>query len=225
MLAPTDHPFFTKRPPLETDYYVTFNRANVELHDVRAYPIEEITETGVKTAEGEFGVDAIVFATGFDTMTGTLFRMGIRGRNGVTLEHKWADGPRTYLGLTTHGFPNLFMITGPQSPSVLSNMPVAIEQNSDFIAGLIEHARAEGSDYVEATRDAEDDWVRHHNELAEATLLPGTNSWWVGANIPGRVRTLYPYVGGVGAFRHKCQDVAEHGYEGFSLAEESPAAT
>jgi cation diffusion facilitator CzcD-associated flavoprotein CzcO len=223
LLAPTDHPFFTKRPPLETDYYVTFNRDNVELHDVRTHPIEEITERGVKTAEGEFPVDAIVFATGFDTMTGTLFKMGIKGRNGVTLEHKWADGPRTYLGLTTHGFPNMFMITGPQSPSVLSNMPVAIEQNSDFIAGVIEHSRAAGVDYVEATREAEDDWVSHHNELAEATLLPGTNSWWVGANIPGKVRTLYPYVGGVGTFRHRCQEVADKGYEGFNLAQRSTA--
>jgi cyclohexanone monooxygenase len=223
LLSPTDHPFFTKRPPLETNYYVTFNRENVTLRDVRSAPIEEITASGVRTTDGEYEVDAIVFATGFDTMTGTLFRMGIRGRNGVTLEHKWADGPRTYLGLTTHGFPNMFMITGPQSPSVLSNMPVAIEQNSEFIAGVIEHAEQGGRDYVEATAEAEDKWVEHHNEVADATLLLGTNSWWVGANIPGKVRTLYPYVGGVGGFRHICQEVAEKGYEGFSLGRRSSA--
>jgi cyclohexanone monooxygenase len=225
LLTPTDHPFFTKRPPLETDYYVTFNRDNVTLLDVRSAPIEEISTNGVKTTEGEYEVDAIVFATGFDAMTGTLFKMGIRGRDGATLERKWADGPRTYLGLTTHGFPNMFMITGPQSPSVLSNMPVAIEQNSEFIAGLIGHTRATGADYVEATEEAEDRWVAHHNEVAEATLLLGTNSWWVGANIPGKVRTLYPYVGGVGEFRHICQEVAEKGYEGFGTAERSPAAS
>jgi cyclohexanone monooxygenase len=170
-------------------------------------------------------VDAIVFATGFDTMTGTLFRMGIKGRNGVSLEHKWAGGPRTYLGLATHGFPNMFMITGPQSPSVLSNMPVAIEQNAEFIAGVVGHARSEGGDFVEATQEAEDRWVAHHNELADGTLLLGTNSWWVGANIPGKVRTLYPYVGGVGGHRKICQDVSDAGYEGFTVGASSTAAS
>ena len=141
LLAPSDHPFFTKRPPLETDYYVTYNRDNVTLVDINRTPIETITPRGVRTGEQEYEVDAIVFATGFDTMTGTLFKMGITGRDGVALQDKWADGPSTYLGLTTHGFPNLFMITGPQSPSVLSNMPVAIEQNAEWIAGLIGHMR------------------------------------------------------------------------------------
>ncbi len=218
-LAPTDHPFFTKRPPLETGYYEAFNRDNVTLIDVRSAPIEEITEGGLRVGGSDYEVDAIVFATGFDTMTGTLFKMGIRGRGGQRLDGKWADGPSTYLGLTTHGFPDLFMITGPQSPSVLSNMPVAIEQNSEWIAGLIGHARDRGVDYIEATEDAEQQWVAHHNECAEATLLLGTDSWWVGANIPGKPRMLYPYVGGVGPFRQICRTVADKGYEGFTLAE------
>jgi cation diffusion facilitator CzcD-associated flavoprotein CzcO len=222
LLTPKDYPFFTKRPPLETGYFEAFNRDNVALVDVRATPITEITEHGVRTTDAEYEVDAIIFATGFDSMTGTLFRMGIRGVGGLKLEDKWADGPRTYLGLTAHGFPNLFIITGPQSPSVLANMPVAIEQNTEWIAGLIAYMRDRGIDYVEATEDAEDRWVAHHNELAQDTLLLGTDSWWVGANIPGKARTLYPYVGGVGVFRETCQQVADNGYEGFTLLERAP---
>ena len=222
LLAPSDHPFFTKRPPLETDYYVTYNRDNVTLVDINRTPIETITRDGLRTSEQEYAFDAIVFATGFDTMTGTLFKMGITGRDGLALEDKWADGPSTYLGLTTHGFPNLFMITGPQSPSVLSNMPVAIEQNTEWIAGLIGHMREVGADYGEATAEAERGWVEHHNQVADATLLLGTNSWWVGANIPGKPRTLYPYVGGVGAFRDICADVARKGYEGVTLTSRTP---
>ena len=217
LLAPSDHPFFTKRPPLETGYYEAYNREHVTLVDINSEPIESITAEGVRTANRQYEVDAIVFATGFDAMTGTLFKMGIKGRDGVALEKKWADGPSTYLGLTTHGFPNLFMVTGPQSPSVLSNMPVAIEQNAEWIAGLIGHMRAADLDYCEADEDAERRWVAHHNEIADATLLLGTNSWWVGANIPGKPRTLYPYVGGVGPFRDICADVAGKGYEGFTL--------
>jgi cyclohexanone monooxygenase len=217
LLAPKDHPFFTKRPPLENGYYESFNRDNVTLLDARSVPIEEITPRGVRTGEREYDVDAIVYATGFDAMTGTLFGMGITGRDGLRLRDKWAAGPRTYLGLTTHGFPNLFVITGPQSPSVLSNMPVAIEQNVEWIAGLIEYMQAHDLDVAEPTREAEDKWVAHHDEVAAATLLLGTDSWWVGANIPGKPRTLYPYVGGVGPFRVICQEVADKGYEGMVL--------
>ncbi len=222
LLAPKDHPFFTKRPPLENGYYQTFNRDNVTLLDVRTAPIEEITPRGVRTGGREYDVDAIVFATGFatgfDAMTGTLFGMGITGRDGLKLRDKWEDGPRTYLGLTTRGFPNLFVITGPQSPSVLSNMPVVIEQNVEWIAGVIQYMRAHDLDVAEPAQDAEDKWVEHHNEVAAATLLLGTDSWWVGANIPGKPRTLYPYVGGVGTFRAICHEVAEKGYEGLVLS-------
>jgi cyclohexanone monooxygenase len=217
LLAPKDHPFFTKRPPLENGYYESFNRDNVTLLDARSVPIEEITPRGVRTGEREYEVDAIVYATGFDAMTGALFGMGITGRDGLRLRDKWADGPRTYLGLTTHGFPNLFVITGPQSPSVLSNMPVAIEQNVEWIAGLIEYMRDHDLDVAEPAREAENKWVAHHDEVAAATLLLGTDSWWVGANIPGKPRTLYPYVGGVGPFRVICQEVADKGYEGMVL--------
>ena len=218
LLAPKDHPFFTKRPPLENGYYQTFNRDNVTLLDVRGAPIEEITPRGVRTGGREYEVDAIVFATGFDAMTGALFGMGITGRDGLKLQDKWEDGPRTYLGLTTRGFPNLFVITGPQSPSVLSNMPVVIEQNVEWIAGVIDYMRTHGLNVAEPAQDAEDRWVEHHNEVAAATLLLGTDSWWVGANIPGKPRTLYPYVGGVGTFRVICHEVAEKGYEGLVLA-------
>jgi cyclohexanone monooxygenase len=224
LLAPKDHPFFTKRPPLENGYYESFNRDNVTLLDARSVPIQEITPRGVRTGEREYEVDAIVYATGFDAMTGTLFGMGITGRDGLRLRDKWADGPRTFLGLTAHGFPNLFVITGPQSPSVLSNMPVAIEQNVEWIAGLIEYMRAHDLDVAEPARDAEDKWVAHHDEVAAATLLLGTDSWWVGANIPGKPRTLYPYVGGVGPFRVICQEVADKGYEGLVLTRQEASS-
>jgi cyclohexanone monooxygenase len=224
LLAPKDHPFFTKRPPLENGYYESFNRDNVTLLDARSVPIQEITPRGVRTGEREYEVDAIVYATGFDAMTGTLFGMGITGRDGLRLRDKWTDGPRTFLGLTAHGFPNLFVITGPQSPSVLSNMPVAIEQNVEWIAGLIEYMRAHDLDVAEPARDAEDKWVAHHDEVAAATLLLGTDSWWVGANIPGKPRTLYPYVGGVGPFRVICQEVADKGYEGLVLTRQEASS-
>ena len=224
MLAPKDHPFFTKRPPLENGYYETYNRENVTLVDVNRSPIEAITPAGVRTTDGEYEVDSIVYATGFDAMTGTLFKLGITGRDGLTLAEKWAEGPRSYLGIATHGFPNLFMITGPQSPSVLSNMPVSIEQHVDWVAGCLRHLREQGVARIEPTREAEDGWVAHHDEVTATTLLPRANSWWVGANIPGKHRSLYPYVGGVGTYRGICDDVAAKGYEGFELSRAGVAA-
>src|SRR6202012_5556932 len=192
---------------------------------VRNAPVEEITPRGVRTGGKEDEVDAIVYATGFDAMTGTLYGMNIIGRDGVKLEDKWADGPRTYLGLTTRGFPNLFVITGPQSPSVLSNMPVAIEQNVEWIGGLIQHMRERGLDVAEPAQEAEDKWVEHHDQVAAATLLLGTDSWWVGANIPGKPRTVYPYVGGGGPDRMICQELADKGYEGLVLPEPESTST
>lgn len=224
LLSPRDHPFFTKRPPLENGYYETFNRENVTLVNVRKAPIQEITPAGVRTAEAEYEVDVIVYATGFDAMTGTLFKLGIRGRDGVGLEEKWADGPHTYLGLATHGFPNLFMITGPQSPSVLSNMPVSIEQHVDWITDCLRRLEEQGYDTIEALPAAEDDWVSHHDEITATTLLPRANSWWVGANIPGKPRRLYPYAGGVGVYRLLCDEVAARDYDGFARGK-SGAAT
>jgi cyclohexanone monooxygenase len=228
LLTPTDHPFFTKRPPLENGYYDTFNRENVTLLDVRNSPIEEITETGVRVGDtdrgDEYEVDTIVFATGFDAMTGTLFKMGITGRGGLPLTEKWAEGPRTFLGLATHGFPNMFTITGPQSPSVLSNMVVSIEQHVDWIADCLRYLRQHGYTRVEALPDAEQAWGAHHNEVTEQTLLPRANSWWVGANIPGKPRNLYPYVGGVGVYRQICDEVAERGYDGFAMTGDGVSA-
>jgi cyclohexanone monooxygenase len=217
LLTPRDHPFMTKRPPLENGYYDTFNRDNVTLVDLRKAPIQEITPRGIRTTDAEYEVDIIVYATGFDAMTGSLFKLGIKGRDGLGLEEKWAEGPRTYLGIATHDFPNLFMITGPQSPSVLSNMPVSIEQHVDWITDCVRYLQANGLDTIEALPAAEDDWVDHHNEVTDTTLLPRANSWWVGANIPGKARNLYPYVGGLGTYRAICDKVAASDYDGFAL--------
>ena len=165
-LCPTDHPLGTKRPCLDTNYYDTFNRDNVTLVDVRKSPIVEITPRGLRTANGEYEFDALVFATGFDAMTGALNSINIRGRDGVLLREKWAEGPRTYLGLAVAGFPNLFLITGPGSPSVLSNMMVSIEQHVDWITECIAYLRDRGIPSIEATVQAEDDWTAHVQEAA-----------------------------------------------------------
>lgn len=216
-LSPHDHPIGTKRLPLDTDYYDTFNRDNVTLVDVRTAPIEEITPAGLRTRDAAYALDSIVFATGFDAMTGALLAIDIRGRGGGALERKWAGGPRTYLGIATAGFPNLFIITGPGSPSVLSNMIVSIEQHVDWIADCIAHLRAHDLTGIEATTEAEDEWVMHVNAVANTTLYPLANSWYMGANIPGKPRIFMPYVGGVGAYRQKCDAVAAQGYAGFTL--------
>ena len=216
-LMPTDHPFGSKRPLIDTDYFETYNRENVELVDIRHSPIQEITPRGIRTDDQEFEFDMIVFATGFDAMTGTFFKMDIRGRDGLPLKEKWSEGPKTYLGLQTAGFPNMFMITGPGSPSVLSNMPVSIEQHIDWIADLLQHMREHDIKSVEAEADAEKAWVVHVNEVAEPTMFMQANSWYLGANIPGKPRVFMPYVGGVGTYRKKCNEVADNGYEGFIL--------
>jgi cyclohexanone monooxygenase len=217
-LMPRDHPLGTKRICVDTDYYATYNRDNVTLVDVRAAPIQEITPTGLRTSEAEYELDAIVFAIGFDAMTGALLEIDIRGRDGVALRDRWAAGPRSYLGLAIAGFPNLFTITGPGSPSVLSNMMVSIEQHVDWIADCLAHLLERGHERVEATPEAEEAWVRHVNEVADFTLFPRANSWYVGANVPGKPRVFMPYVGGVGTYRQACDEVAAKGYEGFALA-------
>ncbi len=216
-LSPRDYPIATKRICIDNGYYETFNRPNVTLVDVKADPIQAITPTGLRTANAAYDLDVLVFATGFDAMTGPLFRMNITGRNGVKLQDKWAAGPRTYLGLATEGFPNLFIIAGPGSPSVLSNMMVSIEQHVEWISNLLDHARNTGTDAVEAKRDAEDAWVDHVNAVADDTLYRRANSWYVGANIPGKPRVFMPYVAGVGTYRERCDAVAAAGYDGFRL--------
>jgi len=207
----------TKRLCVDTDYYDTYNRTNVTLVDIRKTPIEAITPDGLQTSEQAYALDAIVFATGFDAMTGALLSIDIRGRAGQRLREKWSAGPRTYLGLATAGFPNLFLITGPGSPSVLSNMIVSIEQHVDWIADCMDRLRRRGIAAIEADVAAEDAWVAHVNEVGHATLYPQANSWYMGANVPGKPRIFMPYVGGVGAYRQKCDEVAARGYQGFRL--------
>ena len=217
LLAPKDHPIGTKRLILDTDYYETYNRDNVTLVDVRSAPIREITADGLRTADAQYQLDAIVFATGFDAMTGAMKEIDIRTDVGMTIEEKWAHGPRTYLGLMMAGFPNLFMITGPQSPGVKSQMILACEQHVDWIADCLAYLRKNGLHRIEAEPAAEDAWVEHNNEVADSTLYPLANSWYVGANIPGKPRIFMPYVGGVTAYKKKCDEVAAAGYEGFKL--------
>ena len=231
LLIPKGYPFGCKRNPLDSGYFETFNLPHVHLVDVKSNPIAAITEQGVRLEDGtEFALDAIVYATGFDAMTGPLNAIDIRGRGGQLLRDKWAEGPRTYLGLTSAGFPNLFMITGPQSPSVLSNMPVSIEQHVEFIGRIIGDMRARGAETIEPTRQAEDAWVAHNQELAEATLFPTADTWYMGANIPGKPRVFLPHLGFVGPYRQKCDEVAANGYEGFvfhdaQLAEADPVSS
>ena len=218
-LSDFDHPYASKRPPIDTDYFETFNRDNVKLVDVRAAPIERITPRGIRTRDAEYPLDIIVFATGFDGMTGSLLRMDIRGRDGLPLRKAWAAGPRNYLGLQVAGFPNLFTVTGPGSPSVLCNMPVAIEQHVEWITDCIAHMRNQGLKRIEPSNEAVDSWVAHVNATAEATLLPqAKHSWYLGANIPGKPRVFMPYAGGMAHYRKICADVAAKDYQGFTLS-------
>jgi cyclohexanone monooxygenase len=205
-----------KRLCVDTNYFATFNRPNVSLVDLREEPIESIDATGIRTARRHVALDAIVFATGFDAMTGALERIDIRGRGGRVLKEKWSAGPRTYLGLATEGFPNLFMITGPGSPSVLSNMLPSIEQHVNWIADCLDHVARTGRDSIEASQQAEDEWVEHVNAVGGQTLFPGCSSWYLGANVPGKPRVFMPYVG-FPAYVAKCRDVVAKGYEGFTL--------
>lgn len=215
MLTP-DSVVGCKRLCSDTDYYETFNRANVTLVDLRETPIEAVVPNGVRTSLRTYVLDDLVFATGFDAMTGALARIDIRGGAGATLAEKWAAGPRTYLGLAIAGFPNLFVITGPGSPSVLSNMVPSIEQHAGWIAACLDWMRGRGHARIEAVADAEDAWVAHVNEVADATLYPSCNSWYLGANIPGKPRVFMPYLG-FPAYVEKCADVVAKGYEGFAL--------
>ena len=217
LLQPTTYPIGTKRICIDTDYFETFNRPNVTLVDIKSDPIEEILPNAVRAGAKDYEIDALVLATGFDAMTGSVAKIDISGRQGQTLNQKWAEGPKTYLGLMSAGFPNLFIITGPGSPSVLSNMIVSIEQHVDWIADCIAYMRDRGFEAMEANKDAEDNWVAHVNEVAYTTLYPQANSWYMGANIPGKPRIFMPYIGGVGPYRQICNDVAAKGYEGFAM--------
>ena len=216
-LLPLDHPYGSKRALMDTNYFETYNRENVDLVDLRQAPIQEITAKGIRTSEEDFEFDIIVFATGFDAMTGTFMKIDIRGRDGVTLKEKWAEGPKTYLGLQVAGFPNMFMITGPGSPSVLCNMPVCIEQHIEWVGDFIGWMREHSLETAEADSRAEEEWGAHVNEVANNTLFVYANSWYLGANIPGKPRVFMPYAGGAGTYRKRCNEIAENGYEGFLL--------
>jgi cation diffusion facilitator CzcD-associated flavoprotein CzcO/acetyl esterase/lipase len=217
-LCPKDHYFGTKRPCLDTGYFATFNLPHVRLVDLRKTPITTITESGIDTTDETFEFDVIVYATGFDAMTGALVGVDVTGRGGVTLKEKWADGPSTYLGLTSVGFPNFFAITGPGSPSVLSNMAVSIEQHVDWVTDCLVDLRAQGRTTIEPTPLAEEGWDQHVADCAAITLHPTANSWYMGANVPGKARVFYPYIGGVDSYRAACDQVRAGGYLGFRLS-------
>jgi cyclohexanone monooxygenase len=205
-----------KRMCVDTNYYDTFNLPHVHLVDLRESPIAAITDTGIRTEGGHYELDAIVYATGFDAMTGALARIEVRGRDGIALREAWAAGPRTYLGLGVAGFPNFFTITGPGSPSVLTNMIVSIEQHVEWITSCIAHVRDHGYRHIEPTGDAQAAWVEFVNQIADFTLFPTCNSWYLGANVPGKTRVFMPYVG-FPSYVEKCEEVARRGYEGFVL--------
>jgi cyclohexanone monooxygenase len=216
-LTPYGHPIFTKRPCVDSGYFETFNRDNVTLVDLREEPLETVTATGIRAGGKEYDFDILVLAIGFDAMTGALCNIDIRGRGGVSLREQWAGGPGTYLGLAVAGFPNMFLITGPGSPSVLGNMISAIEENSNWIAECMTYMGKRGLSAVEATREAQDAWVAEVNRAADATLYPLARSWYMGDNVPGKKRVFLPYIGGWKKYLDRCDEVAAKGYEGFAL--------
>ncbi len=216
-VTPTE-PFFTKRPPIEHGFYAAFNRDNVSIVDMKRSPVEEITPTGVRTADAHYEVDIILLATGFDAYTGGVLDLGIRGRDGQPLEAKWQDGPVDYLGLMVHGFPNMFMhYCGPYNPAILVNAPILIEQQGEWIVDCIGHLRERGLNRIEPEEEAERQFVELTQQTADATLIPETDSWWTGTNIEGKKRTLLSWVGGFPEYRRLCDEAAADGYAGFTL--------
>lgn len=221
LLSPRTFPFATKRPCLDTGYYATYNLPHVTLVDLRTTPIETITPRGIRTSDGEHVLDTIVFATGFDALTGSQLAIDIVGRGGVTLRDKWADGPRNYLGLASAGFPNLFTVLGPLSPSVLANIAVALEQQVEWITDCIAHLRRNGLTEIDVAPGAETDWGVRVAEIAARTLYPAADSWYTGANVPGKPRVFLAYAGGLDRYREECDAVARSGYTGFILSSSS----
>ena len=217
-LCPNDHPLGTKRICVDTGYFETFNQAHVRLVDMKKTPIQRFTAHGmVIHSLGEVSLDALVCATGYDALSGALLAIDIRGRSGLSLANHWRDGPQTFLGLMTSGFPNLFIITGPGSPSVLANMIVGIEHHVDWIADCLAHLKNHQLTTIEAQRQAEQRWSEHVKQAAEKTLLPMAKSWFLGQNIPGKPKVFMPYVAKIGVYRRECQEVVQNGYQGFLL--------
>jgi cyclohexanone monooxygenase len=223
-LAPKDHPIGTKRLCVDTDYYETYNRKNVTLVDVRSDPIQEVTARGVRTGNADYELDAIVFATGFDAITGALREIDVRTTDDAVLADHWVNGPSTYLGLMASGFPNMFIITGPGSPGVKTQMIAAIEQHVDWIADCLAYMRTNDLDRIEPSPQAETEWVHHVNAVANGTLYPLANSWYVGANIPGKPRIFMPYVGGYDRYKRHCEAIAAGGYAGFTMTRHARVA-
>ena len=216
LLSPKDA-IGCKRLCADSNYFETYNRSNVDLIDINSSPIESITEKGLTTSKEEFLFDIIIFATGFDAMTGALLSIDISGKDNIKLSEKWKEGPKSYLGLSIHGFPNFFTVTGPGSPSVLTNMMVAIEQHVEWIYDCIKYLYDINKKEIEADLEAENNWMEHVGDVADATLRDTCNSWYVGANVPGKKRVFMPYVGGFGNYRKKCDEIAEKKYLGFSI--------
>ena len=218
LLCPDNHPIGTKRLILDSHYYEIFNQSNVKLVDVKSAPIQEITPNGIKTTESEYQLDAIAFATGFDAMTGAIKEIDVRVDGGTTIEEQWDSGPRTYLGLMVAGLPNMFMITGPQSPGVKSQMILSIEWHINWVANCLSYMRDNNHTRVAAEVKAQQQWVDHVREVADSTLYPLANSWYMGANIPGKARVFMPYVAGVEAYTKECNRVTQNGYQGFEFS-------
>ena len=217
ILCPRSYPIGTKRICIDTGYFETYNRENVNLVDISKKPIQRLVADGIIVDDQLYAFDSIIFATGFDAMTGSIFNVDIKGRGGLALKEKWNAGPKTYLGLMSASFPNLFMITGPGSPSVKSNMIMSIEQHVDLVIETLLSMRRKGLSVVEPELEAENKWVDHVQEVANKTLFPQANSWYMGANIPGKPRLFMPYIGGVGAYREICEEIVANNYRGFKF--------
>ena len=217
ILCPRSYPIGTKRICIDTGYFETYNRENVKLVDISKKPIQRLVADGIIVDDQLYPFDSIIFATGFDAMTGSIFNVDIKGRDGLALKDKWNAGPKTYLGLMSASFPNLFMITGPGSPSVKSNMIMSIEQHVDLVTETLLTMRSRGLSVVEPELEAENKWVDHVQEVANKTLFPQANSWYMGANIPGKPRLFMPYIGGVGAYRQICEEIVANNYRGFKF--------
>ena len=223
ILCPRSYPIGTKRICIDTGYFETYNRENVKLVDIRKKPIQRLVTDGIIVDDQLYPFDSIIFATGFDAMTGSIFNVDIKGRDGLALKEKWNAGPKTYLGLMSASFPNLFMITGPGSPSVKSNMIMSIEQHVDLVIETLLSMRRKGLSVVEPELEAENKWVDHVQEVANKTLFPQANSWYMGANIPGKPRLFMPYIGGVGAYREICEEIVANNYRGFKFEKSKQA--
>ena len=223
ILCPRSYPIGTKRICIDTGYFETYNRENVKLVDISKKPIQRLVTDGIIVDDQLYPFDSIIFATGFDAMTGSIFNVDIKGRDGLALKEKWNAGPKTYLGLMSASFPNLFMITGPGSPSVKSNMIMSIEQHVDLVIETLLSMRRKGLSVVEPELEAENKWVDHVQEVANKTLFPQANSWYMGANIPGKPRLFMPYIGGVGAYREICEEIVANNYRGFKFEKSKQA--